>query len=82
MRIFLSHRIAFGDERILKAYEVTLEVLIAATAGPILWVRWLSRETVFDVWVVESLLVPIACVLITVWCIFGNGVSIVKPYHT
>ncbi len=37
MRVFLSNRLAFGDEGILKAYEVMLKLLIAAIAGRILW---------------------------------------------
>ncbi len=45
MRVFVSNRLAFGDERILKAYKVMLKLLIAAMAGRMMWVtvqgwRW------------------------------------------
>lgn len=80
MRVFLSYRIAFGDERLLGAYEVTLKASFAAIAGRMVWVRWLSRETVLDIRTFGSLLVPLACLLITVWSMSRKTARIVTPY--
>ena len=79
IRIFLSNRLALGDERILHAYEVILQILIATIAGRFLWVRWLSREILFDAWIFGSLSIPVACVLVTVWSMPGKNSNTRTP---
>ena len=44
IRIFLSNRLAFGDERILEGYEFVIKLLVVAIIGRVLWARYLVWE--------------------------------------
>ena len=79
IRIFLSNRLALGDERILHAYEVIFKILIATIAGRILWVRWLSGVIIFDAWIFGVLSIPVACILLTVWSMPGGNPITTTP---